>query len=778
MTREKLKYHYNGPLYRFERTFRAEWEGYTEAVSEKQAINNLNKKAKDAFGFLPSAKLTIDPKYLEVIPVEDEDETFRDVEPIKTTCDKCGATLTDAGECPSCDLGDNSVFEESCLKEEFERISKDEEAWLDQRILDNNFEIVSKRDYGHYGENFDGLYDVHYQIISKEGNKTREDYEEAIDWIDNLLDEFEDFTGSPCTFNIGLQTDGYISCGFDCRAVFYKPGEDVVHTKPTTLKFRDGKPADDATKATLKNLGTRFGIDDITPFIPLDSKKKDESLDYDRDLIKSVKDGVSKIWTKDERLKQAKEKEDRNKIRELARKDFKKNNLLAEDDYAAFEYECNKLGLQATRELFDVYLNSAVDLVILGYTTNEGLKESLADAPQQVEIEVEQLNPDILDQYGYDEAILHYLYLVYGSMPLSIDWEWHDKDIIYANNIIWDKKDWDDFEEDDSEENEEDEDYIPTTGYESKEEALLIEIANELGMPYDAKEEGSGDSWNYISFLHDFNNGRGDEWIDTLEEEGLSEDLLDRYKELVSHSDDELLEEGIVIKPGSTTIEQKYKEFDTKQEAIDYIIAENGYGEMFVRYIPKTNKYRVVWEEIAEPSEESNSELEEDIEKHDQLNPKLFDEGNKLKPEVREKIFEIVKEFTDGLIQDNIKFDISDIILVGSNCSYNYTKDSDLDVHIRMKTNSLDCPDNLYPLLYSAYRSMWNSKMDIDFYNIPVELYVETEDSTAKSNGIYSVMKDEWIKEPVQQDIPDLDEEAFDKLFSEWEDKYFDLIEK
>lgn len=181
MTREKLKYHYNGPLYRFERTFRAEWEGYTEAVSKKQAINNLNKKAKDAFGFLPSAKLTIDPKYLEVIPVEDEDETFRDVEPIKTTCDKCGATLTDAGECPSCDLGDNSVFEESCLKEEFERISKDEEAWLDQRILDNNFEIVSKRDYGHYGENFDGLYDVHYQIISKEGNKTREDYEEAID---------------------------------------------------------------------------------------------------------------------------------------------------------------------------------------------------------------------------------------------------------------------------------------------------------------------------------------------------------------------------------------------------------------------------------------------------------------------------------------------------------------------------------------------------------------------------------------------------------------------
>ena len=52
------------------------------------------------------------------------------------------------------------------------------------------------------------------------------------------------------------------------------------------------------------------------------------------------------------------------------------------------------------------------------------------------------------------------------------------------------------------------------------------------------------------------------------------------------------------------------------------------------------------------------------------------------------------------------------------------------------------------------------------------------QQSAVKSNGVYSVMKDEWIKEPVQADIPDLDEEAFDKLFTEWEDKYFDLINK
>ena len=119
--------------------------------------------------------------------------------------------------------------------------------------------------------------------------------------------------------------------------------------------------------------------------------------------------------------------------------------------------------------------------------------------------------------------------------------------------------------------------------------------------------------------------------------------------------------------------------------------------------------------------------IREDIEKHDALNPKLWDENGNLKPEVREKILEIAKEFTDGLKEDGIKFDLKDIRLVGSNCSYNYTDKSDLDVHLIMDTDSLECPDDLYPLLYSAYRSLFNGKMDIDFYGIPVELYVETE---------------------------------------------------
>ena len=154
-----------------------------------------------------------------------------------------------------------------------------------------------------------------------------------------------------------------------------------------------------------------------------------------------------------------------------------------------------------------------------------------------------------------------------------------------------------------------------------------------------------------------------------------------------------------------------------REAAIEDAKSRQGYWEV-LHYVK--GKPEKIW-----PVDDVN----EAVEKHETLNPKLWDENNQLKPEVREKILEIVKEFTDGLEEDGIKFKIKDIVLVGSNCSYNYNDKSDLDVHIRMDTDSLECPDDLYPLLYSAYRSLFNNKMDIDFYGIPVEIYVETDDT-------------------------------------------------
>lgn len=59
-----------------------------------------------------------------------------------------------------------------------------------------------------------------------------------------------------------------------------------------------------------------------------------------------------------------------------------------------------------------------------------------------------------------------------------------------------------------------------------------------------------------------------------------------------------------------------------------------------------------------------------------------------------------------------------------------------------------------------------------------LKLHEEEKSTGVKSNGIYSVMDGKWIKEPVQADIPDLDEDAFNEEFSKWEKKYFELLDK
>lgn len=170
--------------------------------------------------------------------------------------------------------------------------------------------------------------------------------------------------------------------------------------------------------------------------------------------------------------------------------------------------------------------------------------------------------------------------------------------------------------------------------------------------------------------------------------------------------------------------------------------------------------------------------LQEDIEKHDELNPKLW-EGAELKQEVKEKINFIVNEFVKNLQEDNINIQIDDIILIGSNCSYNYTKDSDLDIHILANSDALkDCDPDIVSKLYSAYRTIFNKKFDIDFYGIPVEIFVETNEMPRVSNGVYSVMQEKWIKEPVLEAIPEFDKTAFEAAFKPWETRYKELKEK
>lgn len=145
----------------------------------------------------------------------------------------------------------------------------------------------------------------------------------------------------------------------------------------------------------------------------------------------------------------------------------------------------------------------------------------------------------------------------------------------------------------------------------------------------------------------------------------------------------------------------------------------------------------------------------EAIELHDELNPVIWDENKKLKADIKEKILEIAEEFKKN-ISDYLDLNIVDIEIVGSNAAYNYTDKSDVDVHIITNYNDYGQPEELVNAAMNANKANFNKSYDITFKGFNVELYVQDVKSMVTSNGIYSVYKDEWIKEPIKQEMPEV----------------------
>ena len=145
----------------------------------------------------------------------------------------------------------------------------------------------------------------------------------------------------------------------------------------------------------------------------------------------------------------------------------------------------------------------------------------------------------------------------------------------------------------------------------------------------------------------------------------------------------------------------------------------------------------------------------------DELNPVLWSD-NKLRPEIKEKIMDLINEFQSTL---DIPLTVLDINIVGSNASYNYTDKSDVDVHIITNFDEYGYPKEFIEAAMNAFKANFNNKYDITYGGYNVEIYVEDVKSSPQSNGIYSVVRDEWIKEPVKLQPIDVDLEPEYSLF-------------
>lgn len=147
------------------------------------------------------------------------------------------------------------------------------------------------------------------------------------------------------------------------------------------------------------------------------------------------------------------------------------------------------------------------------------------------------------------------------------------------------------------------------------------------------------------------------------------------------------------------------------------------------------------------------SEDDESLYYRDELNPKIF-ANNMMIPQVRNKLIQSSKDFleemTRGMTDQNIDLVVKDIMLVGSNASYNYSDFSDLDIHILYDAENLgdDLSKFFAKEYFEAFRRLFNQSHDIKIYDLPVEFYAEDINSNGVYNGRYSILNDAWIQFP------------------------------
>lgn len=143
-------------------------------------------------------------------------------------------------------------------------------------------------------------------------------------------------------------------------------------------------------------------------------------------------------------------------------------------------------------------------------------------------------------------------------------------------------------------------------------------------------------------------------------------------------------------------------------------------------------------------------ELIPGIESHDELNPQLW-QGEQLRDDVKTALLKIADKFIDYL---GVPVEVSDIIVTGSQASYNYTKHSDLDLHIIVPYDQVEC-DQPVDELFDTKRKLWKFSHHITIHGVPVELYAEDQ-ARPVTGSTYSLTQNQWLIKPKKQAAPNL----------------------
>ena len=154
----------------------------------------------------------------------------------------------------------------------------------------------------------------------------------------------------------------------------------------------------------------------------------------------------------------------------------------------------------------------------------------------------------------------------------------------------------------------------------------------------------------------------------------------------------------------------------------------------------------------------------------DELNPKIWDENQKMNPEVKKTLLKIADDYFESLEIPGV--DIEDVTMTGSLANYNWSKYSDVDLHIVIDYKDVPVDEDLVMDFFKSKSSNWNKEHDVKIYGYDVELYVQDINEEHHSTGVYSILNNEWVIKPEKKKISFNDKSVKDKA-----DRIMDQIE-
>jgi len=133
------------------------------------------------------------------------------------------------------------------------------------------------------------------------------------------------------------------------------------------------------------------------------------------------------------------------------------------------------------------------------------------------------------------------------------------------------------------------------------------------------------------------------------------------------------------------------------------------------------------------------------------LNPKVWDDyksldNAKLKSDIRKSLLQVAEEFIYFV---DVDLEISDIVLMGSLVNFNWSNFSDFDLHVIADFNQFSKEQkDLYEQFFDMKKTLFNIKHNIKILGFEVELYLQDKNSAHFSDGVYSLIDDEFISKP------------------------------